>query len=291
MNRAHAVVVALAVLAWCVLTQADPKPPKSPHSASITSGLDCSACHTPKGWRLTPGRSSSGGFDHSVTGFPLTGRHRDTACTSCHKQNRKITRACVGCHEDSHRHRLGQACDRCHSARNFRDVRAIEKHRLTRLPLRGMHALADCTECHQRANQGVFSGAPADCYSCHANDYRRTDVHPQHIGVPGQAPFPRDCTQCHRPTAWAPAFIPATFQFRLSQSPLAPKSHELRFPIRTGRHRGFACNDCHVALAAPRLVRCTGCHAHSPTRIARQHQRVGPVRERCLHCHRGGRAR
>ena len=92
-------------------------------------------------------------------------------------------------------------------------------------------------------------------------------------------------------TAWAPAFIPATFQFRLSQSPLAPKSHELRFPIRTGRHRGFACNDCHVALAAPRLVRCTGCHAHSPTRIARQHQRVGPVRERCLHCHRGGRAR
>ncbi len=264
---------------------------KSPHRASITKGLDCSTCHTPSSWRLTPSGSSGGGFDHSVTGFPLSGGHRQTACTACHTGDRKITRECVGCHEDSHRRRLGQGCDRCHSSRSFRDVRAIELHRRTRLPLAGMHALVDCSECHQRSAQGQFSGAPADCYACHVSDYRRTDIHPLHVGAAGQPPFPKECATCHRATAWTPAFVPASFQFRLSQSPLAARSHELSFPIRTGKHRGFECGDCHVALEAPRLVRCTGCHNHNPVRIARQHQRLGPVRERCVHCHRGGRAR
>ncbi len=264
---------------------------KSPHRASITKGLDCSTCHTPSSWRLMPGGSSGGGFDHAVTGFPLSGRHQQTACTACHTGERKITRQCVGCHEDSHRRRLGQNCDRCHSARSFRDVRAIEQHRRTRLPLTGMHALADCSECHQRSSQGQFSGAPADCYACHVSDYRRTDIHPLHVGAAGQPAFPKECAQCHRATSWAPAFVPASFQFRLTQSPLATRSHDLSFPISVGKHRGLECGDCHVALEAPRLVRCTGCHSHNPVRVAQQHRRMGPVRERCVHCHRGGRAR
>ncbi len=266
------------------------KKAKSPHRASITKGLDCSTCHTPSSWRLMPG-GSGGGFDHSVTGFPLTGRHRQTACTACHTGNRKMSRQCISCHEDGHRRRLGQNCDRCHSARSFRDVRAIEKHRGTRLPLTGMHALADCSECHQRSSQGQWSGVPADCYACHVKDYRRTDIHPLHVGAAGQPAFSKECTQCHRPTSWTPAFVPASFRFRLSQSPLAPRSHELSFPIRVGKHRGLECSDCHVALRSPRLVRCTGCHAHNAARVSRQHRRVGPVRERCVHCHRGGRAR
>ncbi|MEZ4226122.1 MAG: cytochrome c3 family protein [Polyangiaceae bacterium] len=264
---------------------------KSPHSASITKGLDCSTCHTPASWRLLPGSSSGGGFDHAVTGFPLTGRHRQTACTSCHTGDRKITRECIGCHEDSHRGRLGHACDRCHSSRSFQDVRALEKHRGTRLPLTGMHALVECSECHQRSAQGVWSGAPADCYACHARDYRRTDIHPLHVGAAGQPALPKNCADCHRPTGWTPVFVPANFQFRLSQSALAPSTHELSFPIRVGRHRGLDCGDCHVALAAPRLVRCTGCHAHGAAKLARTHRRVGPVRERCVSCHRGGRIR
>ncbi|MBK7586277.1 MAG: hypothetical protein IPI67_39590 [Myxococcales bacterium] len=290
-------LVAAALLAAVVALAAPGDKPstgkskkRAPHRSSITSGLDCSTCHTPSSWRLVPG-GAGGGFDHAVTGFPLSGRHRQTACTGCHTGKAKISRDCVSCHADSHRGRLGQGCDRCHSARSFREVRAIEKHRRTRLPLTGMHTLADCTECHQRSSQGQWSGVPADCYACHAGDYRRTDIHPLHVGGPGQTPFPKECGQCHRPTGWTPAFVPASFQFRLTQSPLAPQSHELSFPIKVGKHRGLECGDCHIALAAPRLVRCTGCHAHNPVRVSRQHRRQGPVRERCLHCHQGGRAR
>lgn len=291
MKRSTALLVAAMLLACAAAALAAPKKASSPHRASITAGLDCSTCHTPDGWKLTAGRSAGGGFDHGVTGFPLSGRHRDTACTACHVQGKKLARACVGCHEDAHGNRLGQSCDRCHSARSFSDVRALEKHRLTRLPLRGMHALAGCTECHQRANQGVWSGAPADCYACHASDYRRKDIHPPHVGAAGQAVYPKDCARCHRPTGWSPAFVPASQALALGAAALAPRSHELRFPIRVGKHRGLECSECHVALATPRLVRCTGCHAHEASRTARQHRSVGPVRERCLHCHRGARVR
>jgi Cytochrome c7 and related cytochrome c len=272
---------------------------RSARHHSITQGLDCSACHTPHGWKQLAGGNAAGGFDHARTGFPLTGRHARSACIDCHVAERKLSRGCSSCHVDVHQRKLGQQCDDCHSSTSFADVRALELHRLTRLPLSGMHALADCTACHQRQAEGRFRAVPADCYACHASDYRRTDIHPLHVGgtgTPPAAPFPRDCGQCHRTTSWAPAVIASgDLRARLAQSALAraPASHELVFSIARGAHKGAQCADCHRSESVPRAVQCTGCHAHAPASLAAQHRSVLAFDRgtTCLACHPGGAAR
>jgi hypothetical protein len=39
----------------------------------------CLRCHASETWKIT-------GFDHSKTAFPLVGRHKELACSSCHKE-------------------------------------------------------------------------------------------------------------------------------------------------------------------------------------------------------------
>lgn len=279
--------------------QAERGASKSARHRSITENLDCSACHTPHGWKQLAGGTGGDGFDHARTGFPLTGQHAHTGCVECHSGGRKLSRECSSCHVDAHQKRLGSQCDDCHTASSFLDVRALELHRLTRLPLTGMHALADCTACHQRQGENRFRSAPADCFACHARDYRRSDIHPLHVGgagTPPSAPFPRDCGQCHRATSWAPAILASgDLRAKLAEGALqrAPESHELLFPLARGSHKGAACGDCHRSQALPQAVACTGCHAHGPVRLGEQHQSV-PAFARgtaCLSCHPGGAAR
>lgn len=288
----------LALLAIVIEPQLSFAEPKNPHAPSLTDGMECTGCHSTEGWSLAAGRG--GGFDHARTGFPLTGRHAQTACVGCHAPEHRLSRECVGCHEDPHERRMGEQCDTCHDARAWQLTSARKRHEQTRLPLTGMHAVAECTECHQRSASRQWSTPPADCFACHAKDYRRKDIHPLHIGGtnPTRAPFPRDCGECHRAIGWSPAFVdPLQVQRLVGASSAAlsraPEDHELLFPIAHGPHRAAACEDCHSnAETFPRAVRCEGCHAHTPQKIQASHARVaGAVREgSCLHCHRGGAA-
>ncbi len=301
----------LTLASWLALTAPDAahaEATSSGHDPSITGNLECSECHTQDGWTIR-NDGSTGGFDHSRTGFPLTGRHDQIACVGCHRADKVLTRQCSGCHVDTHRGERGTACDNCHSARNWQDVSAIELHRMTQLPLTGMHVLAPCTSCHRRLDEQQFT-VPANCFACHADDYRRQDVHPLHTGNPNdptQPPLPRDCALCHRATGWRPAFPPVSFTFRMTSSALrsapepkaarpemtleARRQHDLRFLISSGRHRGLDCSDCHPNPATPRRVLCTGCHAHTTTRLTQTHRRIGAVGTRCVDCHLGGRLR
>jgi hypothetical protein len=292
-------VVLAAVTALAGPNDASRKAP-SPHRASITQNLDCSSCHSQTSWKMEASVSTGQiGFDHARTGFPLTGRHRATGCVDCHHSERPASRQCVSCHEDAHQRQLGQACDHCHGANAWADVSGIKMHRNTRLPLTGMHVLAACSECHVRASENTWRGVPADCYACHAGDYQRTDIHPLHRGVPGDATkpaLPKNCAGCHRTTAWSPAFAPILFRFRegapgAQSQPLTPPRHDAVFPISFGKHRRIRCADCHLSEDAPRLVQCTGCHAHDTARLTREHQRVGVVTGGCLLCHPGGARR
>lgn len=267
------------------------------HLRGLTEGMDCSACHTEAGWDSL-GAGAGQGFDHARTGFPLTGRHRQAGCADCHATGTQISRACDRCHRDPHQQRLGSDCSECHSALSFQLSDALQKHRNTRLPLTGIHALLDCTECHRRGTEPRFSSVPANCWACHADEYRSPDVHPRHTGTPGdpsQPAFPTDCAQCHRATGWSPAVVdPARLRAALAQQALtAPPSHELMFPIARGAHRGAACGDCHADSLRPGLARCTGCHAHGALRLRAQHgdRPVDPRARACLACHPGGAAR
>lgn len=305
-------VVAMAALAGVVNAQRRPQararrgrsapsarveaPASTPAHSSITDDLPCSACHTPEGWRIQGAGGGEGGFDHARTGFPLSGRHRQVGCTECHAPRRQVRRDCVSCHQDQHQGRLGQRCVRCHSSVSWTDTRAIEIHRLTRLPLTGMHAIAACADCHRRTEDRAYSAIPAECISCHDAEYRRPDVHPNHLGSPTSAPFPRDCSQCHRATAWSPAFVVDPTMLGSSSAPLtqaAGPRHELRFPISRGSHMGAACESCHEDLRTPSAIRCTGCHVHNPIRVMTQHTTVRPGTDGrgCLGCHPGGMVR
>jgi hypothetical protein len=266
---------------------------------SITEGLDCATCHDARSWKTLSDTTQGGGFDHARTGFPLTGRHGQEPCTGCHRADEKISRECSSCHADTHQRKLGQDCASCHSSQSWLSVRAIERHRLTRLPLTGMHALADCTECHTRTSDVQWSGVPANCFACHEDEYRRPGLHPVHIGRAGKtpsAPFSRDCASCHRTTGWSPAFVTAdSLKAGVTASGLsrAPAGHELAFPIAHGPHRSATCDDCHTSETTPRAVRCTGCHAHNPLRLRALHQgtRAALTDGSCLGCHAGGAAR
>jgi hypothetical protein len=262
------------------------------HDQSITEGIECGACHTPEGWRVSGSVSGDTGFDHARTGFPLSGRHRAVPCTGCHVPGQETTRECASCHEDFHQGRLGRACDRCHSAISWQRTQPIELHRLTRLPLTGMHVLAQCTDCHLSGNERVYSAAPAECYACHSTEYHRIDVHPTHDGSAGDPPFSRDCSLCHRANAWSPAVVDPTVLPR-SSGLTAPSNHDIRFPVSFGPHRGASCESCHVSLDVPRAVACTGCHEHSPLRLRALHRGTTFTLDggACLSCHAGGRGR
>ena len=264
----------------------------------ITASLPCSACHTTEAWKTRAAASEgAGAFDHAKTGFPLTGLHGGVACVTCHVPNRPTpNRECVTCHADGHRGRLGQACDRCHSASGWKVTRPLEIHRFTRFPLTGMHAIADCNECHKRAADHQWSGTPVQCYGCHEKDYLRPNLQPPHQGAAGAQPFPRDCSLCHRAIAWAPAFVRATATGVAPQGlhtdATPPPNHDLRFPISFGPHRAATCSDCHASEKVPQAVRCTGCHAHEPLQLAKLHkQPVSPMGGACLMCHPGGARR
>lgn len=293
---ALAAVAALALavlLGWSEPGAADQSERSRGHG-SITEGIDCSTCHSTAGWKTLVAGEPGAGFDHARTGFPLTGRHQQQPCIACHNATQKLTRQCSGCHEEPHARRLGQQCDGCHSAQDWRATSAIAQHAQTRLPLSGMHALAECTDCHRRTDARRFGPVPADCYACHADDYRRGDVHPLHVGVPGDAtrpPFPKDCAFCHRASGWSPALFASGTAAVQALSMRAPADHELRFPIRSGSHRGAQCGDCHRESGAMRDVRCTGCHAHGPAALRQAHAALGSAARTggaCLSCHPGG---
>jgi hypothetical protein len=292
------VAFAFASLAFAQAPPASSSAPPASSSApppkrSFTDAIPCTACHNTTAWKSKEPSGEKTKFDHSTTGFPLTGQHIHASCVACHDSARAIKRTCISCHDDFHRGRLSTSCDNCHSPAGWKVTRPLEIHRMTRFPLTGMHVLADCSECHRRASEHRWTGAPIDCFACHEKDYRRADLRPVHVGDATTPPFPRDCSICHRAVAWAPAATPGVAVSKLSSGlQAAPPRHDLRFPISFGVHRTATCDDCHTSPAVPRAVRCIGCHAHDPVRLMQQHrQPMASDGASCMGCHPGGARR
>ncbi len=254
--------------------------------------MPCGACHSTTTWRQLGATGESGGFDHSTTGFPLTGEHIHTPCVGCHNGPNPVKRECASCHEDAHRGRLLLTCDGCHTPVGWRVTRPLEMHRKTRLPLTGMHVLADCTECHQRASEEKWTDAPVECFACHEAQYRQPNIFPVHVGTSTTPPLPRDCSLCHKALSWVPANVPASLTGGVGGiQRTAPAIHAMRFPL-SGSHRIASCDDCHTSQSVPRATRCVGCHVHDPLVVMKQHrQPVATDGPSCLGCHPGGARR
>ena len=204
-------------------------------------GEKCESCHNEKSWK-------GAAFDHDRdSDYPLTGKHRDVKCASCHKAGvtgtagaprEKAPRDCIGCHrrddaDKGHKGKFGEKCETCHTTKLWKDV-TFSHDRDTKYPLKGKHAKATCVSCH--TGQLYKDKTATDCIACH----RKDDNEKGHKGSLGT-----QCEACHSVNGWrVDAF----------------DHNKSRFPL-VGSHVRVECKKCHQTVAfkdAPR--ECNGCH-------------------------------
>ena len=264
--------------------------PSHPSAGAPFAAANCSACHNTITWNTAI-------FDHSVTGWALTGSHqlapagRVVACTDCHiGNNYNLTSAntdCYGCHIAAWQStptfggnvpdhiKAGfptSLCSTCHDTLLWTDAKF--DHSTTGWPLTGYHLTSTtCGQCHINNNYAL-TAANTDCYGCHLAAWQSTvalgGTVPNHIA----AGYPTTCDTCHNTTSWLGATFNHTY-----------------FPIP---HHGSVCSDCHLVPTNYATFSCINCHtqsAHSQASTDPNHRGVsgysyGPTT--CYTCHKNG---
>lgn len=221
-------------------------------------GQKCVSCHDTEHWAPAPK------FDHAKSDYPLTGKHRDVRCASCHKPAAGDTvpvfkpvahRDCVTCHTDPHRGRFAGPCGDCHVTTGFKVIdRGNFNHDRTRYPLRGEHVSVTCSKCHDTPGLKGKNPPFATCTSCHADP---------HGGTATLAGAVVDCATCHTVEGFAVA------GFTLEQHA------KTKYPLE-GRHRQVTCVSCHVKNPPGVPV----------GRLGSAGIQMHPAFARCLDCHR-----
>jgi len=238
------------------------------------AAANCSNCHNPTVWTNVV-------FDHTVTGWPLTGSHqmapagKVNACTDCHVNNNyNFTAAntdCYGCHQAAWNSTPTYGgnvpnhitagfptslCSTCHDTVLWTDGKF--DHSATGFALQGPHMLPPrtavtgaigpmvnaCTDCHIGGNYAT--GYPAtDCYSCHQSYYNNAQTYGSNVPNHVAASYPTTCTSCHTTwvtTAWTGAVFDHTY---------------FRIP-----HNGSVCADCHINSTNYAIFSCiSACHS------------------------------
>jgi len=196
----------------------------SPPHKSAGFPQDCTLCHTTTDW-------TGATFNHTTTGFALTGFHATMQCAQCHVNNNYSLNspACINCHQTDYNgtnnppHAAAgfpTTCDTCHTTTDW--TGATFNHATTGFALTGFHTTLQCTQCHVNNNYSLNSAA---CINCHQTDYNGANSPPHKASG-----FPTDCTVCHSTTNWTSAtFNHATTGFAL-----------------TGFHATMQCAQCHV---------------------------------------------
>ncbi len=146
--------------------------------------LECEACHSAKSWK------DLSGFDHSRTGFPLSGVHAVTKCIDCHKPTNSTVALmnvdfkaapaeCEACHADIHGSQFAKGgvtpCASCHDSTKWKPSR-FDHDKETAFALQGAHRNVGCEACHKltrivRDRTVLFYlPTPKECVACHEPD-------------------------------------------------------------------------------------------------------------------------
>jgi hypothetical protein len=205
------------------------------HRAQL--GVQCQSCHTADAWKPAVK------FFHARTKYPLTGRHADVHCERCHRvmpdDGKTVKYAglaferCSSCHEDPHKGKFRQPCERCHSTAGWNQgiARGFD-HSQTKFPLRGRHASVTCEGCHRtsrnpetgKVTQGFAVARYQKCTDCHADSHRGEFAGRADKGA---------CDACHTERGYVPStFVHATSRYALK-----------------GKHEKVVCAKCHASAA------------------------------------------
>lgn len=238
----------------------------------------CEACHSESGWKPAV-------YDHDQY-WPLQGKHATATCASCHVGGvyAGTPKQCVACHQTEYdgttdpNHAtsgFGTSCETCHDTVDWNNAN-FDHNQVW--PLVGAHTVPPrtCESCHANG----YANTPTQCVGCHQSDYNATSD-PKH----STSGFGTSCETCHDTVRWENGNF----------------NHESKFPIASGKHRNFACGDCHKNQNNYSDFTCTGCHTgeHNLQEMNQEHQgevanyqstlnQYG-VDRGCLHCHPDGR--
>jgi hypothetical protein len=138
---------------------------------------NCTVCHKPSRWNNIV-------YDHSVTGFPISGKHASIACGACHfkpdsagqvfQKFSGLSTACTSCHPDDHFKQFDDKgvtdCQKCH---NFEKWKIDHfDHNTTAFKLDGKHQNVPCIKCHKKITNGpstyvLYKIREWKCENCH----------------------------------------------------------------------------------------------------------------------------
>jgi hypothetical protein len=138
---------------------------------------NCKVCHDEKRWANIT-------FNHSVTGFDLTGAHTKQSCRECHFRNDpkgivqqkfyELSANCTSCHTDRHYGQFAKNsvtdCTTCHGTENWKASKF--NHNNTGFKLDGKHINVPCAKCHKPQQEGSlifvkYKIKEYKCESCH----------------------------------------------------------------------------------------------------------------------------
>jgi hypothetical protein len=161
------------------------------------AGFDhnCTGCHATTAWEPSL-------FDHSTTGYTLTGRHLTAACSSCHGTSYPETPSdCYSCHQTAYEGTTNPShasagfpteCQNCHSTAAW--TPSSWDHDGQYFPIySGTHngRWDACSDCH--VNPASF--ATFECINCHEHNQTDTDLH--HNEVQNYQYLSTACYSCH----------------------------------------------------------------------------------------------
>jgi hypothetical protein len=235
-----------------------------PNHAALGFPTDCTRCHSTSGW---PGAS----FDHTSTGFALTGAHTTTSCTACHTGGTYAGTPtdCASCHQadfagtsnPSHTAAgFSTTCTTCHSTSGWSST--TFDHGTTGFVLSGAHRTASCVQCHQGEQ---YAGTSSDCFACHQPDYAST-TNPDHAALG----FPTLCTRCHSTSTWSGASF----------------DHAMTGFVLTRAHATVSCNVCHAdGRFAGTPTDCATCHQADFAGTSNPNHTAAGFSPTCTTCH------
>jgi hypothetical protein len=163
-----------------------------PQSHQGRFGANCAQCHSTNTWKSFH-QEGFDHFDHDLTAFKLTGKHKTLACAACHINNvfHGTAKTCAACHKEpqSHKDRVGFStnCASCHSTSAWGSAAPL--HHTFPLDHHNKKQSLACTTCHTTAN----NFRSYTCYGCHAHELNKMERKHARLNVAELA----QCARCH----------------------------------------------------------------------------------------------